>query len=240
MSQSFYVYPAPRVDSLRLVVRQVPLVEDLWLQSEWTMEAKDGCVELPMAFPLDGAGARLVLLVYADAGASVRVEGTDVTPTTVDDLPGKTVYRHMQGPYSQELLISIELPEEGGMSAMAIAAVLVVAVVALGILGFVVITRRRRSAGTGDGEGGDADDGGASAPGEVPGDGEGEAVERPPSELTVEQLELQKRRLLEAIKRVDAELEDGLICKEEHASMRAGYKSRAVEVMRELDGRKPG
>ena len=237
------------VDSLRLVVRQVPLAEDLWLQADWTMEAEDGDIEVPLQFPLDAEGAGLVMLVYADEGTEVSVTGTEVASSTVEDLPGKTVYRHMQGAYTSPVMVSIELEEEGEPSTAALVVMFIVVIVIAGIFGYAATARRRRSKDRSDGEeGGIAVPGEApgEVPGEVPGedavdggaDAEGGGAGPPLSELTVEQLERRKRRLLDAIRRVDAELEDGLIGEEGHADVRAGYKQRAADVMRELDSRK--
>jgi len=54
-------------------------------------------------------------------------------------------------------------------------------------------------------------------------------------EQAISALEARKKKILQAIKRVDGELEDGLIDEDEHGRMRAGYKKKAVEIMKELD-----
>ena len=241
MTAPYYVYPAPAVDSLRLVVRQVPLAEDLWFQADWTMSARDGLLEVPLSFRLDAAGAGLVMLVYADEGTEVRVTGTNVTSSTLEDLPGKTVYRHMQGAYAGLVVVRMELEEGGGTSTAALVVLFLVVIAIAGIFGYVATTRRRRPA-----DRAGVEEGGEATSGEAPGedavddgaDGEDEGAGPSLSELTVGELERRKQRLLRAIKRVDAELEDGLIGEEEHADVRAGYKERAADVMRELDSRK--
>ena len=233
MTAPFYAYPAPTVDSLRLVVRQVPLAEDLWFQADWTMSTRDGLLEVPLSFRLDAAGAGLVMLVYADEGTEVRVTGTEVVSSTMEDLPGKTVYRHMQGAYASTVEVRMEL-EVKGMPVAWVAYVVALAMVMLVAIAAWFITKR-----TGWPRGPDIEE----LTGKVLPADEMEMIEargrpQPLSELTVGELERRKQRLLRAIKRVDAELEDGLIDVEEHADVRAGYKGRAADVMRELDSRK--
>ncbi len=55
------------------------------------------------------------------------------------------------------------------------------------------------------------------------------------SEEDIKRLEEQKSKVLQSLKRVEQEFEEGLISEEEYESIRAGYKKRAVELLKELD-----
>jgi hypothetical protein len=51
----------------------------------------------------------------------------------------------------------------------------------------------------------------------------------------IKELEKQKEKVLSAIKRVEREFEDEIINKEDYERLRAAYKKRAVEILKEID-----
>ncbi|UCE38495.1 MAG: hypothetical protein JSW00_04500, partial [Thermoplasmata archaeon] len=51
----------------------------------------------------------------------------------------------------------------------------------------------------------------------------------------IKEIEEQKKKVLSAIKRVEHEFEDGIINKEDYKRLRAAYKKRAVELLKEID-----
>jgi hypothetical protein len=51
----------------------------------------------------------------------------------------------------------------------------------------------------------------------------------------IKELEKQKEKVLSAIKRVEREFEDEIINKEDYEHLRAAYKKRAVEILKEID-----
>jgi hypothetical protein len=56
-----------------------------------------------------------------------------------------------------------------------------------------------------------------------------------PEEKRIKELEEQKNKVLSAIKRVEREFEDEIINKKDYERLRAAYKKRAVEILKEID-----
>ena len=54
-------------------------------------------------------------------------------------------------------------------------------------------------------------------------------------EKRIKDLEEQKEKVVSAIKRVENEFKDGIISKEDYEQVRASYKKRAVEILKEID-----
>ena len=54
-------------------------------------------------------------------------------------------------------------------------------------------------------------------------------------EKRIKKLEEQKKKVLSAIKRVEREFEDEVISKEDYKGLRAAYKKRAIEILKEID-----
>ena len=55
------------------------------------------------------------------------------------------------------------------------------------------------------------------------------------NEEKIEELEKQKKKIIETIKRVDHEFEEGIITKENYEKIRASYKKQAVEILKKID-----
>ncbi|MHA2309159.1 MAG: hypothetical protein ACXABJ_07770, partial [Candidatus Heimdallarchaeaceae archaeon] len=54
-------------------------------------------------------------------------------------------------------------------------------------------------------------------------------------ENQIKELEKQKKQVLSAIKRVEQELKDELISKEDYNRLRSTYKKRAINILKEID-----
>ena len=55
------------------------------------------------------------------------------------------------------------------------------------------------------------------------------------NEEKIKELEKQKKKIIETIKRVDHEFEEGIIAKDNYEKIRASYKKQAVEILKKID-----
>ncbi len=227
MSQNTSLNNTPVLDKLTTVVGYSPI--EIWLQSSYRLELKDGGLEWDVRFPYDQGGAGLVILVYVDPDVKVDINGTSTTVGKHGSYPGKVVYMHMTGPFSSVLTFTLQEEEEEGLSGSMFLALtvvlLLIVVVAIAYLRFRSVRAPPEEDEEPSEEEEEAEEEAKDEAEEPSGVGEG----------SVEELEDKKEKLLQAIKRVEREHEEGLISEEEHGRLTAMYRKRAIEIMKELE-----
>jgi hypothetical protein len=232
MSQNTSLNNTPVLDKLTVIVSYSPI--DIWLQSSYELELKKDGLEWDVWFPFD-QGAGLVILAYVDPDVKVDVNGTSTTLGEHASYPGKVVYMHMSGPFSSVLTFTIQEEEEdAGLSTSMLLALVVVLILIVAVALAYVRYRSEEEPpeeepSEEDEEPSEEDEGPAPSEAKEPSD---------IAEGSVEELEAKKEKLLQAIKRVGREHEDGLISEDEHGRLTSTYRKRTIEIMKELENRK--
>jgi uncharacterized protein YneF (UPF0154 family) len=187
------------------------------------------------------------LLVYVDGG--YEIEGSNITwanqsaidPAMWEDIqkPGKEISIGTVG-IDSTFSLSIS-PEEGGFPfTLAIIGLIILVFILLGA--FLLVRKKEKSEVVekppSDRDEDDAVDADAETliQGGVEADvGEGESEVKIKGNNERGELLVRKENILKAIRRLDADLEEGLLTEEAHGDLKAKYKKEAIEIMKELD-----
>jgi hypothetical protein len=101
---------------------------------EYNLQLVDGALDIPISFPYDVTQTALIFLGYFDSHVELKVEGMDVTAGTSENYPGKLVYRHMSGIYSNDLVFKVETVGDSGGSGTTLLLVLGVLLILIGVV----------------------------------------------------------------------------------------------------------
>ncbi len=247
MQQDTAINNTPVLGNISARVTFLPEVLELWFKATFEMELEEE-IAFETHFSYNQPGSTLIFLGYFDPDVALEMTGMEITKGEQGDFPGKDVYRHMMGPHESYIDIRIfrsQTQAGGGGVPLLFGIGMLLVLAGLAGLGYMRYGPKKWRTGTAVDEG-EVKEGDAEMHQETEESGEegdSEMQQKPGSKQLVsadaiKELEALKDKVLQAIKRVDQELEDGLISKDDHEHIRAGYKKRAVEILKEMDGLK--
>lgn len=211
MTQDVKRNNTPLLSELGINLTYTPDYNEIILQLYYIVERDPSSDEFDFTLDLhedSDYGIAPYIIVYINEGYSVK---SDQTPLTLyeeqTEYPGKNSYVFMGGSYSPEAIITIQKDEGKGQIPWELLLVIIILLVCIGI---VIATRSKK---------------------------EPKDTSKPVTKVSNEKKKLleRKQNLLKAIKKLDKDFEAGILDEEVYRELRADYKRKTVDIMKELD-----
>ncbi len=216
MTQDINQNSTPILDDLWVNVTYTPLYEYIFLNLEYKLERDPKTKGFDFILDLyddyiDFVNPHILIFVNDD----YLLESKNITmvyTADIENLPDKDRYSFVTGSYLPVVEISIGKVEEEKEFPLTILLILLLIIILIAML-FVGRAKSKESEEPSEAEDEDAADSGEE----------------------LEELQKKKEGLLKAIKKLDKDFEEGLIDEDVYNELRGNYKSKAADVMKQID-----
>jgi hypothetical protein len=210
----------PILDWMTLILYFMPAKFETWIEASYLMEIPKEGLGIDKMFPFDGDLAGLVYLGYFDHDVELNVTGFHLSRIPGDTHEEKVTYRYMTGPYECRLTFFMrdhQVPDESDDFPWLYYLLPLVIVIVIALAYYWAKTSGKREIMEID-EAQDEDDEGLDL-----------------DDMDLEELEAAKAELVNKIRQVQKEHDEGIVGDEELDVRLKTYKDEAVLVMRHID-----
>ncbi len=224
MSQDIELNNTPVLDYLWINTTYLDDYTYLTLQLDYVMERKNGEFSITWDFFMNKHSGRSPhILLYLDKDHTLVAENIDILFWgEQNEFPEKDTYFFMSNHYSPVASVTISKIDDSSSGNFPWLFLLVFIAIAL-IITLIVINKPKgeRSSDETDEEG----------------EAESETMEEdiPGMEEELQFLNTKKDGLLKAMKKLDSDLKEGVIDEDVHNDLKASYKKKTVEIMKQMD-----
>lgn len=218
MSQNIYQNNTPILEDLWVNATYIPIITNIYLNLAYKLERNPDTNKFDFTLDLyddhiDYVNPHILIFINDDH----ILESKNITMVFTEDIenmPDKNRYSFVSGSYMPIVDISVQKVEKEEENEISRSILLILLLIVI-LIAMILLSRARLK--------------------ESKKPSEAEDEEPADSEEELEELEKKKAKLLKAIKKLDKDFEEGLIDEDVYNELRNGYKSKAAEVMKQID-----
>ncbi|MCK4757328.1 MAG: hypothetical protein KAS67_02640 [Thermoplasmata archaeon] len=224
MEQNTGLNNTPVINSISMILEYIPENLDIWIETTYEMDIPDDGLIFSFHLTYDLADMPLYYIGYFDDDMVIAYEGMEVSATTFESMPNKTIHMTMAEDHESCLAFHI-VPPGAGQSGFDMAILITIIFVAiLTILAFYFM-KKNASAKKETGKESGSDD-------EAAGDESGEDEDSQPPE-GVDAPYDRKKVLEDIITRIDSEALSGMITAQAAARMKSPHEKELAQIEEE-------